>query len=171
LKKNDICGDCNWQYDFVNLIKVEYFEYFGFDVSEIALAKAKENNKRNNLKFSDKPIDLCNHILDCSNPCNSLIIIKEVIQHLPLLAGIKLLRNIKDSGIKYLAITNHDSELFNVQINKNIKNPGEFYPNNMFLPPFNFKNPINDVSNLIKNKELEKGYGNLIIFNIQEQYI
>jgi hypothetical protein len=41
----------------------------------------------------------------------------------------------------------------------------------MFLPPFNFKNPINDVSNLIKNKELEKGYGNLIIFNIQEQYI
>ena len=41
----------------------------------------------------------------------------------------------------------------------------------MFLEPFNFKNPIKDVSDLIKNKELEKRYGNLIIFNIQEQEI
>ena len=41
----------------------------------------------------------------------------------------------------------------------------------MFLEPFNFTNPIKDVSDLIKNKELEKRYGNLIIFNIQEQKI
>ena len=55
--------------------------------------------------------------------------------------------------------------------NNDIDKPGGFYPNNMFLEPFNFTNPIKDISDLIKNKELEKEYGNLIIFNIQEQKI
>jgi len=167
----DICGDCNWQHVFVDQVKVKDFKYFGFDISKIALEKAKENNKGNNLYFSDQPIDLCNYILKCNKPSKSLIIIKEVIQHLTFELGIKMLQNIKKSGIKYIAITNHDSNIFNVQNNIDINKPGGFYPNNMFLEPFNFKNPIKDVSDLIKNKELEKRYGNLIIFNIQEQEI
>ena len=121
--------------------------------------------------FSDKPIDLCNHVLKCSKPSRTLIIIKEVIQHLPLEMGVKMLQNIKKSGIRYIAITNHDRELFNVNVNIDINKPGGFYPNNMFLEPFNFTNPIEDVSDLIKNKKLEKGYGNLIIFDIQNQEI
>jgi hypothetical protein len=167
----DICGDCNWQHAFVEKVKVENFKYFGFDVSNEALKRAKYKNKGNNLTFSDKPINLCNHILKCSNPSRSLIIIKEVIQHLPLKMGIEMLRNIKKSGIKYIAITNHDRNIFNVHSNNNIDKPGGFYANNMFLEPFNFTNPIKDVSDLIKNKKLEKSYGNLIIFNIQEQKI
>lgn len=167
----DICGDCNWQYGFVEKVKVENFKYFGFDISKIALEKAKEKNKGNTLNFYNEPVDLCNHILKCTNPSRSLIIVKEVIQHLPLDLGIKMLKNIKESGIKYIAITNHDCNIFNVKYNINISKCGEFYPNNMFLKPFNFINPIKDISDLIKNKELEKHYGNLIIFNIQEQKI
>ena len=50
----------------------------------------------------------------------------------------------------------------------------------MFLEPFNFTNPIKDISNLIKKTptrdvveliQLRKKYGNLVIFNIQEQEI
>ena len=167
----DICGDCNWQKDFVNLVSVKNFTYFGFDVSEIALDRAKENNRGNSLTFSDKPIDLCTQVLECDNPSKSLIIVKEVIQHLPLALGIKMLKNIKASGIQYIAITNHDKEIFNVNSNINIKEIGGFYPNNMFIEPFNFKNPIEDISEKINNKNLEKAYGNLIIFNIQEQNI
>ena len=167
----DICGDCNWQYEFVSHVNVNNFEYFGFDVSEKALTLAKEKNRHNNLKFSDKPIDLCNHILVCPHPSKSLIIIKEVIQHLPLKMGKSLLKNIKKSGIKYLAITDHDIELFDVKQNIDIKEIGQFYPNNMFLEPFNFKNPLKDVNDLIRNKERCKRFGNLIIFNIQEQNI
>ena len=137
----DVCGDCNWQYDFVKLITNKSVEYFGFDVSEIALKKAKEKNKLNkNMTFSDKSIDLTNYIIPCNNGDESLIIIKDVIQHIPLLDGVKMLQNIKKSGIKYIAITNHDKELFNITFNKNIP-IGGFYTNNMFLEPFNFINP------------------------------
>jgi hypothetical protein len=167
----DICGDCNWQYTFVEKIIVKDFKYIGFDVSKIAIEKAKDKNKGNSLNFLNEPIDLCNYVLKCSNPSNSLIIIKEVIQHLPLELGIKMLKNIKQSGIKYIAITNHDCHDFNTKSNTNINKCGEFYPNNMFLEPFNFTNPIEDVNSVIQNKKLESGYGNLIIFNIQEQNI
>lgn len=169
-KVYDICGDCNWQHDFVKLVKTKDFEYFGFDISPTALNSAKEKNKGNCLKFSEKPIDLCRHVLKCDDGDNSMIIIKEVIQHLPLNLAINMLRNIKKSGIKYLAITNHDSNIFNVTANRNI-NIGSFYPNNMFLPPFNFKNPIANINNYIKNKALCREKGNLIVFNIQEQSI
>ena len=77
----------------------------------------------------------------------------------------------KKSGIKYIAITNHDKILFNIDKNINIDMIGDFYPNNMFMEPFNFKNPIKDVKDIINNKNLEKGLGNLIIFDIQEQNI
>jgi hypothetical protein len=166
----DICGDCNWQYDFVKNVIINDFKYYGFDISEYALNKAKENNKNNSLTFSNNPIDLCKDLLQFHDNSNSLIIIKEVIQHLPLGLGLMMLTNIKKSGIKYIAITNHDADLFNVKSNINV-NIGEFYPNNMFIEPFNFKNPLKNVNDIIDDKNDLIGYGNLIIFNIQEQNI
>lgn len=166
----DICGDCNWQYDFVKNVIVNNFTYYGFDVSEIALNRAKEINKNNSLTFSNKPVDLCTDLLPNHDKSNSLIIVKEVIQHLPLDLGLKMLTNIKKSGIKYIAVTNHDADLFNVKSNTNV-NIGEFYPNNMFIEPFNFKNPLKNVNDIIDDKNNWIGYGNLIIFNIQEQDI
>ncbi len=161
----DICGDCNWQREFMKLTDAKYF---GFDVSEYALQLAKEKNKSiPGMTFSEHPINLCETELVCGE--HSLIIIKEVIQHLPLKDGMRMLQNIKKSGIKYIAITNHDERLFpagNVDVNI-----GEFYMNNVFLPPFNFKNPLKDVNDDILGDSNKKKYGNLIIFNIQEQNI
>jgi hypothetical protein len=166
----DICGDCNWQNDFMKLINIKDAKYFGLDVSKHALDLAKQKNKSNPLmSFAEAPINLCETELNCSDNEKSLIIIKEVIQHLPLNQGIKMLQNIKNSGIKYIAITNHDKNLFNsANIDVEI---GGFYPNNMFLPPFNFKNPLKDVNDIILYDSNKMAYGNLIIFNIQEQDI
>jgi len=121
------------------------------------------------MNFIEKPIDLCNTILPVKNPDSTVILIKEVIQHLPLEDALNMLKNIKKSKIKYILITNHDQNLFNVKSNINIK-PGDFYHNNIFLPPFNFVNPIDDISNYIDINR-QKAYGNLILFDIQEQNI
>ena len=163
----DICGDANWQKSIKNLEKINYY---GFDISEIAINNAIQKNKNNKfMNFIRKPIDLCNTILPVKNPDSTVILIKEVIQHLPLEDGLNMLKNIKKSKIKYILITNHDQNLFNVKSNINIK-PGDFYHNNIFLPPFNFVNPIDDISNYIDINR-QKAYGNLILFNIQEQDI
>lgn len=166
----DICGDCNWQSEFMKLINVKDVKYFGFDVSKNALNLAKEKNKSNtNMTFSENPINLCETELKCDDGEKSLIIIKEVIQHLPLDYGIKILKNIKKSGIKYIAITNHDKNLFDAH--NTGTEIGGFYPNNIFLHPFNFKNPLKDVNDMISGDSNKMSYGNLIIFNIQEQNI
>ena len=41
----------------------------------------------------------------------------------------------------------------------------------MFLPPFNFINPLKDVNDIIDDDHDIKRYGSLMIFNIQEQNI
>ncbi len=80
----DICGDCAWQKDLVPPEANKNITYYGFDVSKIALDKAKETNKMNtNMIFSEGPLNLCDTILECNNGNKSLIIIKEVMQHLP----------------------------------------------------------------------------------------
>ena len=165
----DICGDCNWQYDFVKIVQNKKFRYFGIDVSNFALKIAREKNKANiQMSFSKEPIDLCKSVLKCSNKQQSLIILKGVIQHLSFEHAIQMLNNIKKSGIQYIAISNHDEYLFNVTENINIKT-GEFYKNNMFLPPFNFTNPLKNVDDLIINNDEKKGMGGLLIFDIQNQ--
>lgn len=167
----DICGDCNWQHKILDLVNNKNIKYFGFDISDVALNLAREKNKnRKNMEFSKTPINLSEYIFQfIENNDTSLIIIKEVIQHLPLELGMQMLKNIKKSGFKYIAITNHDKVQHNVSINYNT-NIGGFYPNNMFLEPFNFVNPIDDVNDIIPSA-LSAGYGNLIIFDIQEQNI
>ena len=47
---------------------------------------------------------------------------------------------------------------------------GGYYTNNMFMFPFEFKNPIANVNDTM-NIHYVRMYGNLIIFDIQEQSI
>jgi hypothetical protein len=165
----DICGDCNWQSDFIKLIKNKKVIYHGFDISEHSLSLARKKNSSNNqMVFPSRTINLCEESIKCANGKKSLIIIKEVIQHLPLVEAKKMLTNIKRSGFNYIAITNHDARLHDVKKN-NDTIVGGFSPYNVFLPPFNFKNPLKDVNDLIDNDDEKRGLGNLIIFDIQEQ--
>lgn len=177
----DICGDCNWQHLLVDKLKGN-IKYIGFDVSQIAINKAIENNKNNkSMEFYKNSVDLCKTILEPESPDTSLIIIKEVIQHIPLESGIKMLQNIKLSGIKYIAITNFDKYIYDgnslecTHGRNPILNPqninvqiGSCYCNNMFDEPFNFKNSLGNVNNDMDLKYVRM-YGNMHIFDIQEQ--
>jgi hypothetical protein len=163
------CGDCTWQHTIPDLDKIKYF---GADISATALRIAREKNKdRPYMVFSDTPIDLTENppYIEDGPKETTLIMIKEVVQHLTLDQGMSMLRNAKRSGIQYIAVTNHDKDLFDVKENVEIV-PGDFYPNNIFMHPFNFKNPIMDIADDM-SLELTRGYGNLIIFNLQEQVI
>ena len=86
----DICGDCNWQYDFVKNIHNENAKYIGMDISNHALTRAKNKNVNlPKMSFVDRPIDLSKTVLDVTDGESSLMLVKEVIQHLPLEMGLK----------------------------------------------------------------------------------
>ena len=157
------CGDCSWQYEIFKKSKNKNWKYIGFEVSQEALSLAQNNNRDNELTFYNKPIDLSIDTLNNINTKNSLIIVKDVIQHLTLNDGISFLKNIKEYGIKYIAVSSHTNGK-NVNIER-----GNFYSNNIFLQPFSFINPIRNINDIIKAEGVCEGFGGLIIFNLQEQ--
>lgn len=62
-----------------------------------------------------------------------MIMVKEVIQHLPLEMGLKMLKNAKAAGIKWLAVTSNP-----LYHNVNVE-PGSWFPGpNAQAAPFNF---------------------------------
>lgn len=171
----DICGDCNWQRDFMKQIPT--VKYYGLDISQEAINRVITNSSERlskNMEVIKNAIDLSREMCDVIDPENTLFIVKEVIQHLPLYKGMAMLKNIKNAGVKYLAITNHDKKIHKETTKNGVCNfgvqDGGFYPNNMFDSPYSFKNPLDDISNYIP-VEKQKHFGNLIIFNIQEQKI
>ena len=171
----DICGDCNWQRDFMK--QLPNVKYYGLDISQEAINRVIANSNERlcgNMKVVENAIDLSREMCDVIEPESTLFIVKEVIQHLPLYKGMAMLKNIKKAGVKYLAITNHDKEIHKETTKNGVSNfgvqDGGFYPNNMFDPPYSFKNPLDDVANYIP-VENQKHFGNLIIFDIQEQRI
>ena len=166
---HDICGDCNWQRDFMKLIP--NVRYLGYDVSDVALSKARNQNRiLSNMSISPNSIDLTKAQPNKFTDGKSLFLVKEVIQHLPLERGLSMIRNIKNAGFDYIAITHHDPDLFpKAVVNEDVE-PGGFYPNNIFTEPFNFKNPVINVADFLHDK-LKAGMGNLIVFDLQEQEI
>jgi SAM-dependent methyltransferase len=122
------CGDGNWQKLIPGIDKVSYY---GYDISPSAvqLAKAKNQDMANmhygvlDLASSDPPFKA------------DMIMVKEVIQHLPLQMGLKMLQHAKHAGIKWLVVTHC---LPPRCVNKDIK-AGSWFPGpNALAPPFNF---------------------------------
>ena len=158
------CGDCNWQHTIPN---IENLDYFGADISEAALSLAKQKNaKRTHMRFAERSFDLCSQVPEVTDGSKTLMIIKEVIQHLSLEDGVAAITNARRSQARFLAITNHDQKLFDVERNVDIET-GAFYPNNVLLPPFNLRNPIADIAEDLP-ENLQASYGNLMIFDLYE---
>ena len=168
IQKHDIkkvydipCGDANWQHGLLT----NNVQYYGSDISQHALEQAKRKNKKYEAMHFLESINLIDSVPNVELPKHSLFLSKEVIQHLPLKDGVSMLNNIKKSGVRYLAATNHDVRLFNVEQNNNIKT-GSFYPNNLFLPPFHFHKPMVDCSDLLQTDSEKRRYGNMLIFDL-----
>jgi len=118
----DACGDANWQSQIQGFRAVRYT---GYDVSPNAIRRAKAKNEReSNAAF---------RVMDLSTtvpPKHDLFMVRDVVQHLPWDMGVQLLRNVRRSGAKYLAVSS-----FPGQSGHDI-GVGDFYHNDVYAKPF-----------------------------------
>jgi len=122
------CGDGNWQ-RLIPGVSNGSVQYYGYDISPGAVeAASKHNELLSNMHFG--VLDLVSQV---PTEKADMIIVKEVIQHLPLAMGLKMLQNAKAAGIKWLAVTSNP-----LYHNVDIKPGGWFAGPNAQAPPFNF---------------------------------
>jgi len=134
------CGDFNWMKEIVN----EFEYYIGGDIVSEAV-------EINNLTYGSSKINFVEFdLIEDEIPYGDLLIVRNVIGHLPLEDGVKVIKNILKSNCKYLLSTTwakktnqgwdmcsgNDVDRENEGVNY-----GRFYPVNLMSPPFNFTMP------------------------------
>lgn len=129
------CGDFNWMRDIV----FRFESYFGGDIVPQCVA---ENNRRYSnscIKFAE--FDL---IKDDIPECD-LLIVRDVIGHLPIDEATKAVKNILKSKAKYILTTTwfniKDKNYFKSHINRGAEGFGRFFPVNLMSKPFNWPEP------------------------------
>ena len=128
------CGDFAWMPRVLANISDEVV-YHGADIVPDII--------ENNQKFAtDKVYFSCLDITSDNLPYADLVIVRDCLNHLPLNKAFEALRNIKHSGIKYLALTNFNwrSNIHNYDIDN--EDGVKWRRLNFTLPPFSFVNPI-----------------------------
>jgi len=120
------CGDFNW----VRTLALPKINYIGMDI-------VKEIIENNNRRYANKArrFAVANAITD-ELPKVDLIFCRDMLVHFTLDDAIKVLRNFKKSGSRYLLITAH-----HVEENKDIKT-GEWRKINFAKAPFHFPAPL-----------------------------
>ena len=115
----DICGDFNWQH----MIRgINESNYIGLDTSELALERARRDHPGWRLERLD--------LVDNVPPPTDAFMVREVLQHLPLKLGAKLVQNVIRSGARFLIVST-----FPGNINKDIRT-GQYYMNDVAREPF-----------------------------------
>ncbi|KAK3089667.1 hypothetical protein FSP39_005470 [Pinctada imbricata] len=140
------CGDGNWQRFIPGIDKVSYR---GFDISTFVI-KIAQNRNPPNMKYGI--LDLTSNI----PPKADLIIMRDVIQHLPLRLGIQAILNAKKSGVKWIGVSSYPSEVWNRDIDM-----GEYYRNNVEISPFFLTNVVemcDNYSGYIKNSHADSKF-------------
>jgi hypothetical protein len=131
------CGDFNWMKEIVS----SFESYIGGDIVEGAIKINIENYGGLNTKFIE--FDLINDKI----PDADLLIVRDVIGHLPLSDGEKVIKNILKSNCKYLLSTTWAKKTKDgwkkcdpneVHRENEGVDYGRFYPVNLMSFPFNF---------------------------------
>jgi len=132
------CGDFNWMKEIVNIFQ----SYTGGDIVDEAINNNNTNYSNSKTKFV--VFDLINDNI----PDADLLIVRDVIGHLPLEDGKKIINNILKSNCRYFLSTtwakkNDNGEWENCksgQIDRENEGVeyGRFYPVNLMAYPFNF---------------------------------
>lgn len=121
------CGDVNWQFESWEVDTVP--RYVCLDVAANVIAHNRVRfAHHNNKMFVTWDVGECgvpSHV----NP--DLVYMREVLQHVPLEEGGRVLHAVRQSGARYLIATT-----YNVDDNHNVK-AGKFYRINLHKAPFN----------------------------------
>jgi len=154
------CGDFNWMKDIV----YSFEKYTGCDIVPEMI---QDNQKFANSIISFKELDLTQDGIEI--PEGDLLIVRDVIGHLPLEGGQKAIANILKSKCKYLLTTtwyslndenyhlNHENKDNTVTVEANWdRGAAAFYPVCLHSKPFNFPKP----EFYIEEKPKVDGYDN-----------
>ena len=127
------CGDYFWLSTIDLAQKLTWYQ--GFDI----VPQLIEENKRRFAtdKISFQATDLIKRV----PPRADLILCRHLLIHLSFDDCLRVLRNFKRSGSRYLMITNQP----HIQRNDEILYTGSYRPVNLRLPPFNFPRPLSTV--------------------------
>jgi len=119
------CGDFNWMRNLEG-----DFDYIGIDVVPhiIEINKAKYANDRRQF--------ICMDATSERVAAGDVAVCREVLFHLSFEDALKVLRNIKDAGFKYVLITTEQSVWFNSDIRN-----GDYRRVNLSKAPFRFPKP------------------------------
>jgi hypothetical protein len=124
------CGDFNW------MCGVEgEFEYLGIDVVPQLI------DAHNAAYASSRRRFLCMDATSSPIPAGDVALCREVIFHLSYRDGLRLLRNVKDAGFKYLLLTNDRCLWFNSDIQT-----GDYRRVNLLKSPYNLPEPLRELS-------------------------
>src|SRR5665213_1381952 len=127
------CGDFYWL-STVDLSR-RLTWYQGFDIVPQLI---EQNNRRFATdKISFQAADLIKQV----PPRADLILCRHLLIHLSFDDCLRVLRNFKRSGSRYLTITNQP----HIQRNEEIIFTGSYRPVNLLLPPFNFPQPLRSI--------------------------
>jgi len=129
------CGDANWQGAIPGLDNIHYK---GYDIADEPLKIAREKNANHTL-MSFQFMDLTSEVPQMAD----IIMTRDVIQHLPLQKGTRLLLNAKASGARFLAVTTF-SDGDNINITA-----GNFYKNNVHASPFSLPIALESCQNYV----------------------
>lgn len=144
------CGDVSWQFAIKSINTAQL--YFGADISVSAVGNnAKTFEKHGNKIFKHWDLTICpipqfqwNNTPTDTWQSFDLVILRDVIQHMPIKDALKAIANIVLYGgdIKYLAVTSFPGSCSEDNCATGRIASGGFYHNNMNCHPFNFPTPI-----------------------------
>lgn len=159
------CGDWFW----AQKLDLSQVQYFGADITPITVSENARCFTKSNINFLQMD-------WTCSiPPAVDLILVRDVLFHMPDAAVQKVLSSIHRSGSKYLATTSfsktENQEDFNTKLayrdsakERQTKDEEEyigFRHLNLYLPPYNFPNPPLYIAeeNDATSKNLERHVG------------
>lgn len=130
------CGDWNW----MKLVNLSGVQYLGTDIVDELIANNIKKYKRDNVDFA--VMDL----IEDPIPQYDLLILRDTLFHFSHEDIHKALRNIKNSGSKYLLTTTYTDSDFSdpqypIPTNAHIVT-GHWMYLNLEMPPFNLPEPI-----------------------------
>lgn len=124
------CGDFYWLSTLDLAHRLTWYK--GFDI----VPQVINENRRlwGNETISFEAADLAKRV----PPRADLILCRHLLIHLSLEDCLRVVHNFKASGSRYLMITNQPD----VERNEEILFTGSYRPINLYLPPFNFPQPV-----------------------------